>query len=72
MIALKMELELQELFFYQPTVIYPDIHKVFIMVFIINLKAKRAELVDSGEADPNISRRERLSKEPNLSLIVKI
>ena len=40
----------------------------YFVVFKIYLKAKRAELVDSGELDPNISRSERLSKEPSLSL----
>ena len=40
----------------------------YYVVFKIYLKAKRAELVDSGELDPNISRSERLSKEPSLSL----
>ena len=39
--------------------------KVF---FCLHLNARRAELVDSGAADPNISRRERLSSEPILCL----
>ena len=60
MIALEKDIKLlQRLFYY----IY-----WITLVFKMNLKAKRAELVDSGELDPNISRRERLSKEPSLSL----
>ena len=37
-------------------------------LFCLHLNARRAELVDSGAADPNISRRERLSSEPILCL----
>ena len=41
---------------------------VKVSLFYIYLNARRAELVDSGAADPNISRRERLSSEPILCL----
>ena len=34
----------------------------------LHLNARRAELVDSGAADPNISRSERLSSDPILCL----
>ena len=45
-----------------------QLNKTFCAMCCLDLNARRAELVDSGEADPNISRRERLSSEPILCL----